>query len=129
MSTRPRRLRLFPLKLTFAAAIVLGVGACNSYRVRSQLIPAPTVSGDLFRCAQLELGRSGYAIVGADRASRWLHAQRRIDRSFRSPERAEIYVTVIPDETGDGSHLQLTDNSHATADADQLRERCIAPTE
>jgi hypothetical protein len=71
----------------------------------------------------LELGKAGYAIVGADRASGWLQAQRRID-SFWRGGRAEIYATVIPDDDGDGSHLQLTNNSYAEPDADRLRAVC-----
>jgi predicted transcriptional regulator len=73
----------------------------------------------------LELGRAGYAIVGADRASGWLQAQKRIE-GFFEVKRAEIYVTVIPDESGRGSHLQLTDNSHAEDDADRLRTPCAS---
>ena len=61
--------------------------------------------GDLYRCLQLELGKAGYAIVGADRASGWLQAQKRIDGFWRGTRRAEIYATVIPDEDGVGSNL------------------------
>jgi hypothetical protein len=77
---------------------------------------------------QLELGRAGYAIVGADRASGWLHAQKRIEGFFKT-KTAEMYVTVIPDEVGDGSHLQLTDNSYAEDDANALSAACAAAAE
>ena len=103
------------------ALLVLLTAGC--YRVRSELIPTATPPGDLYRCVQLELGRAGYAIVGADRASGWLHAQKRV-QTLLSTERAEIYATVIPDEGDLGSHLQLSDNSYAEDDADHIRGAC-----
>ena len=99
---------------------MLSSGAC--YRVTSQLLETPEPPEDLYRCLQLELGRAGYAIVGADRASGWLHAQRRIERWDRVV-RAEIYATVISNEA-QGSHLQFTENSHAEGDAAGIRESC-----
>lgn len=123
MTALPRRFRLPPLRVWIAACAIV-LGACQPYRVRSQLIAAPAESGDLFRCSQLELGRAGYAIVGADRASGWLHAQKRTLGIF-GVKHAEIYVTVIPDEAGGGSHMQLSDNSSAEDDADQLRAVCV----
>ena len=109
--------------IVLAACLVLGASAC--YRVRSQLIATPAPPEGLYRCVQIELGKAGYAIVGADRASGWLQAQKRID-SFWHGGRAEIYATVIPDEDGGGSHLQLTDNSQGEADADRIRSACAS---
>ena len=123
MNTRPERLQPPSLKIVAPVLLVLALSGC--YRVRSQLIPTPTPPAELYKCAQLELGRAGYAIVGADRASGWLRAQKRSENIF-GVKRAEIYVTVIADD-GQGSHLQLTDNSHAEDDADRLRSTC-APT-
>jgi hypothetical protein len=105
------------------SSVVL-VASAGCYRVRSELITTAAPPEDLFRCVQLELGRAGYVIVGADRESGWLHAQRRIERFF-DVDRAEIYATVIPAEAGNGAHLQLTDNSHAAEDADHIRAACI----
>lgn len=107
-------------------ALVLLALTTGCYRVRSQLISTPSPPDELYRCVQLQLGRAGYAIVGADRASGWLHAQRRIDRFLRKTVRAEIYATVIEDDDGSGSHLQLTDNSHAEDDAERIRAECVA---
>lgn len=106
-----------------AVSILLGAPAC--YSVHSELIASPAPPAGLYRCLQLELGRAGYAIVGADRASGWLKAQKRIE-SFWHGGRAEIYATVIPDEAGGGSHLQLTQNSYAEADAERLRTACVS---
>jgi hypothetical protein len=111
-------------KLVLASVLVLGLVGC--YRVRSQLVPTTAGPRDTYRCAQLALGRAGYAIVGADRESGWLHAQKRINGFFKV-KRAEIYVTVIPDESGQGSQVQLTDNSYAEDDADRLHATCVAP--
>jgi len=116
--------RAYPSRQAIVVAGVLTLAGC--YRVRSQLLASPTPPEDLYTCAQLELGRAGYAIVGADRASGWLQAQKRMDNLFTGVKRAEIYVTVIPDESGGGSHLQLTDNSYAEEDADRLRAACAA---
>ncbi len=103
------------------ALVVLGsVTAC--YRVNSQLLETPRPPTDLYRCLQLELGRAGYAIVGADRASGWLHAQRRMERIHETVT-AEVYATVIPDEAR-GSHLQITDNSYARGDAEHILHTC-----
>ena len=88
------------------------------YRVNSRLVQTLEPPNDLYRCLQLELGRAGYAILGADRASGWLHAQRRVER-LMDVVQAEIYATVIA-EDGDGAHLQLTDNSHASDDAERI---------
>ena len=121
-----RELCLYRRHVVLGVAVVLlilGTEAC-SYRVRSQLITTPSPPERLYRCLQLELGRAGYAIVGADRASGWLQAQKRMG-GFRGG-RAEIYATVIPDEGGGGAHLQLTDNSYAEADADQLEQACAS---
>lgn len=103
-------------------SIVLLVMASGCYRVDSRLARTPQPPTDVYRCLQLELGRAGYAIVGADRASGWLHAQRRIQRLF-SVAQAEIYATVIS-EDGGGAHLQLTNNSHATDDAARILGEC-----
>jgi hypothetical protein len=111
-------------KLLLASFLVLGLMGC--YRVRSQLVPTTEGPQDTYRCAQLELGRAGYAIVGADRESGWLHAQKRVNGFFKV-KRAEIYVTVIPDESGQGSQVQLTDNSYAEDDADRLHATCVTP--
>ena len=111
--------------LTLALAVGLLTVASGCYHVRSQLIPSPMAPQDVYTCAQLELGRAGYAIVGADRASGWLHAQKRIEGFFKV-KRAEIYVTVIPDELDQGAHVQLSDNSYAEADADRLSATCAA---
>ena len=108
---------------TVAFALLLWVSGC--YRVRSQLVDAPSPAPDLYRCVQLELARSGYAIVGADRQSGWLHAQKRIERLLETVQ-AEIYATVIPDDASGGAHLQLTDNSHAEEDADRILALCAA---
>lgn len=67
----------------------------------------------------------GYAIVGADRASGWIHAQKRINRFFKV-KRAEIYARVIRNESGSGSHLRVSDNSYAQGDADRLRASCAS---
>lgn len=117
---RTNRYSTLPRIATLATLTVLTAGC---YRVRSELIATPIPPTDLYRCVQLELGRAGYAIVGADRASGWLHAQRRI-KTLLSTERAEIYATVIPDDAEAGSHLQLTDNSYAADDADLIRAAC-----
>jgi len=110
------------VRLPAASAVFLVVlGGC--YRVRSQLIPVAETPHDVYRCVQLELGRMGYTIVGADRASGWLHAEKRTTRLLER-KRAEIYVTVIPDEADAGSQVQLSDNSHAADDADRLRATC-----
>ena len=114
------RLVLF---LGLVSATLLAAGC--SYRVRSQLIETPASPIDLYRCVQLELGRMGYAIVGADSASGWLHAQKRIESRW-DVKRAEIYATVIPDEAQTGAHLQLTDNSYAETDADRIRSACTS---
>jgi len=103
--------------------VLLAILTAGCYRVRSELISTPTPPGDLYRCVQLELGRSGYAIVGADRASGWLHAQRRV-QTLLSVETAEIYATVISDDDDASSHLQLSDNSYAEDDADYIRGAC-----
>lgn len=121
---RDARARCSDWSLLLATALVVALTGC--YRVRSQLLPTPAPPQDTYRCAQLELGRAGYAIVGADRESGWLHAQKRIE-GFFEVKRAEIYVTVIPDEAGQGSQVQLTDNSHAEDDADRLRGNCVTP--
>jgi hypothetical protein len=105
-----------------ALAALIALSGC--YRVRSQLVASPVPPDDLYTCAQLELGRAGYAIVGADRASGWLHAQKRTDSILTGLRIAEIYVTVIPEESVGGSQLQLSDNSHAEDDADRLRATC-----
>lgn len=105
----------------FVLALVLLLVGC--YRVRSQLIATQASPEDLYRCVQLELGRAGYAIVGADRASGWLQAQKRV-RFLLDIRRAEIYATVIPEEGGGGAQLQLTDNTYAEDDAEMLRSRC-----
>lgn len=97
------------------------LGGC--YSVNSRLLQTVEPEADLYRCMQLELGRAGYTIVGADRASGWLHAQRRMERFTGSVDRAEIYATVIG-EGDEGAHLQLTDNSHASEDAALIVERC-----
>lgn len=109
---------LMPL---LATGLLTLVSAC--YHVRSQLVSSPVAPQDVYTCAQLELGRAGYAIVGADRASGWLHAQKRIEGFFKV-KRAEIYVTVIPNERDHGAHVQLSDNSYAQTDADRLRTTC-----
>lgn len=114
-----------PSGLRIAALLVLACLGTSCYHVRSELISTPTPPDDLYRCVQLELGRAGYAIVGADRASGWLHAQRRIERFFEV-DRAEIYATVIANEEDGGSHLQLTDNSYAEEDAERIRASCLA---
>ncbi len=101
-------------------ALTLSTGAC--YRVTNQLLVTPEPPEDLYRCLQLELGRAGYAIVGADRASGWLHAQRQVER-WDGVVQAEIYATVIPDEAR-GSHLQFTENTHAETDAEAVRNAC-----
>ena len=112
------------LRLFVAASIPFITSGCHQYRVRSQLISGPTPPEALYRCVQLELGRAAYAIVGADRASGWLHAQKRIV-GLLEVSQAEIYATVIPDGESGGSHLQLTDNSHAEMDADRIRVACL----
>ena len=105
------------------ALLVMGVlGGAACYHVNSTVLDTPAPPADLYRCLQLELGREGYAIVGADRASGWLHAQRRIERVWEVVT-AEVYATVIPDEA-DGSHLQLTDNNWAEEDMDRIVQRC-----
>ena len=109
-------------RLLLASVLVVGLAGC--YRVRSELIPTAAEPQDTYRCAQLELGRAGYAIVGADRASGWLHAQKRIN-GLLEVKHAEIYMTVIPDDSGQGSQVQLTDNSHAAKDADRIRATCV----
>ena len=103
--------------------VVLLVAAIGCYSVNSRLLEMVRPPEDLYRCLQLELGRAGYAIVGADRASGWLHAQKRIER-IHEVVRAEIYATVIPDEQGGGSHLQMTDNSHAEDEAATILATC-----
>jgi len=108
---------------------LLGLIATACYSVRSRLIDTPTPPDELFRCVQLELGRAGYAIVGADRESGWVQGQKRITDFLRRTRRAEIYATVIPDESGPGSHLQLTDNSYAEEDAEQIRRVCTSDGE
>lgn len=100
---------------------LFAVAAC--YRVESRLIRTLEPPADLYRCLQLELGRAGYAIVGADRASGWLHAQRRVER-LMDVVQAEIYATVIAEDEG-GAHLQLSDNSHASDDARRILEQCV----
>jgi hypothetical protein len=86
---------------------VLGVlAATGCYRGRSQLIATSIAPEDLYRCLQLELGRAGYAIIGADRASGWLKAQRRIDR-FIEVASADIYATVIPVSSGTGAPVAM----------------------
>lgn len=110
-------------KRVLISGVLLGLAlSAGCYRVTSQLLETPEPPDDLYRCLQLELGRAGYAIVGADRASGWLHAQRRIDR-WDKVVRAEIYATVISTD-GSGSHLQFTENSYAEGDAAVVRERC-----
>ncbi len=94
----------------------------SCYSVNNRLVRTLEPPDDLYHCLQLELGRSGYAIVGADRASGWLHAQRRVDRVIDVVQ-AEVYATVIAEEAG-GTHLQLTDNSHASDDAAHVLARC-----
>lgn len=105
----------------FSVFVVTG---CHPYRVRSQLVTSPAPPETLYRCLQLELGRAEYAIVGADRASGWLHAQKRKKSFLGGVSRAEIYATVIPDEESGGAHLQLTDNSHAADDAERIKVSC-----
>lgn len=102
--------------------VLLLVAVSGCYRVNSRLIQTLEPPTDLYRCLQLELGRAGYAIVGADRASGWLHAQRRVER-LMDVVQAEIYATVIAEEGG-GAHLQLTDNSYAADDAEAILEQC-----
>lgn len=109
------------LAVVVVLAAVLVLLGC--YRVRSQLLATQMAPEEVYRCVQLELGRAGYAIVGADRASGWLHAQRRIQVLLKT-RMAEIYATVIPDESDGGSQLQLTDNSHAEEDAERIQARC-----
>ena len=113
------------LAVVLVLAFVLLLVGC--YRVRSELLATRIAPEEVYRCLQLELGRSGYAIVGADRASGWLHAQKRV-RYLLDMRRAEIYATVIPDESGRGSQLQLTDNSYAEEDAERIRGEC-APSD
>lgn len=115
--------------IRFAVVVVLAFVflLLGCYRVRSQLLATQTAPEEVYRCVQLELGRAGYAIVGADRASGWLHAQKRVQVLLKT-RRAEIYATVIPDESGGGSQLQLTDNSHAEEDAERIQDRC-APSD
>lgn len=110
-----------PLLAAMVVVLMTCVSAC--YHVRSRLLLTPVAPDVLYRCLQVELGKAGYAIVGADRASGWVKAQKRTHGSWRSG-RAEIYATVIPDEQGDGSHLQLTDNSDAKDDAEKLWQAC-----
>ncbi len=112
------------LRFTSLTILVVALSGC-SYHVRSQLIPTSGGPSDVYTCMQLALGRAGYAIVGADRASGWLQAQKRIE-TWWDTKRAEIYVTVIPDESGQGSHVQLTENTYAEQDAAQLRSACAA---
>lgn len=119
---RPRSRIGAPAYAVVAAVLILVTSGC--YRVRSELHVAPAPPGDLYRCLQLELGRAGYAIVGADRESGWLHAQKRVERLLET-SRAEIYATVIPDEDTGGSHLQLTDNTYAADDAESIRATCV----
>jgi hypothetical protein len=117
------QMRVSMLGLCVAATTLLAATGC--FRgVRNQLITAPANPQDLYTCAQLELGRAGYAIVGADRASGWLHAQRS-GAGLLGDKVAEIYATVIPNPEGTGSHLQLTDNPHADDDADRLVAACV----
>ena len=106
----------------FGALMLVLATVSGCYRVHSRLIQTLEPPEDLYRCLQLELGRAGYAIVGADRGSGWLHAQRRIERLMEVVQ-AEIYATVIS-EDGDGAHLQLTDNSHASRDAEHILAQC-----
>jgi hypothetical protein len=100
--------------------LLLGVAAC--YRVNNRLLDTPRPPTDLYRCLQIELSRAGYGIVGADRASGWLHAQRRVERIL-DVVTAEVYATVIPDEM-DGSSLQISDNSYARDDAARIVQIC-----
>lgn len=123
MKTPPERMQPPSLNVVVPALLALALSGC--YRVRSQLISTPTPPAELYRCAQLEIARAGYAIVGADRASGWLRAQKRSENIF-GVKRAEIYVTVIADDSGQGSYLQLTDNAHAEDDADRLRSTCAS---
>ena len=118
---RVNRSRARPCSPVVLLVAVVSLGGC--YRVRSQLIATTSPPDEIFHCVQLELGRSGYAIVGADRASGWLHGQKRVQRLF-DVVRAEIYATVIPPGTEVRSHLQLTDNTHAEEDADRIRASC-----
>jgi hypothetical protein len=122
MSAPQNPSRPFLVRCGVALAALIALSGC--YRVRSQLVASPVPPDDLYTCAQLELGRAGYAIVGADRASGWLHAQKRTDSILTGLRIAEIYVTVIPEESVGGSQLQLSDNSHAEDDADRLRATC-----
>lgn len=116
-------------RLCFRFAVLASLALTEGcYHVRSQLIATPTPPDDLYRCVQLELGKAGYAIVGADRASGWLHAQRRIERLMEVVQ-GEIYATVIPDEETGGAHLQLSDNSHAKEDAERIHAECAPPPE
>jgi hypothetical protein len=103
-------------------ALLLIVGTTGCYGVNSRLLETPHPPTDLYRCLQIELGRAGYGIVGADRASGWLHAQRRVERLV-DVVTAEVYATVIPDQ-GDGSHLQISDNSYARDDAEHILHMC-----
>jgi hypothetical protein len=67
----------------------------------------------------------GYTIVGADRASGWLHAQKEEKNWLGKVQTAEIYITVIPGDASADSHIQLTDNSYAEKDASELQQRCV----
>lgn len=111
------------IRLTTVLLLALVLLLVGCYRVRSRLIATQASPEDLYRCVQLELGRAGYTIVGADRASGWLRAQKRV-RFLLDMRRAEIYATVIPEEGGGGAQLQLTDNTYAEEDADAVRSRC-----
>ena len=97
----------------------------SCYGGRSELLSTPTPPGDLYRCIQLELGRTGYSIVGADRASGWLHALRRTGHLF-GPTHAEIYATVIAADDGSGSQLQLSNNSQAEDGVARIQTQCLA---
>lgn len=105
--------------------LLLVLASMGCYGVQSRMMETPTPPDELYRCVQLELGEMGYALVGADRASGWVQAQKRMTSFFRGTVRAEIYATVIPDEGGGGSHLQLTENTYAEEDAEQLRRACL----
>jgi hypothetical protein len=74
--------------------------------VSAVLSPGQGLSSGYSESLQLELGRAGYAIIGADRASGWLKAQRRIDR-FIEVASADIYATVIPVSSGTGAPVAV----------------------
>ena len=109
-------------------ALLVAVTACAP-RSRSQLVPAPTSTDELYDCVRYELARLGFTIVDSDRAGGFVRAQEEFNDWLGEPRTREVYATALVPPGQSRPHLQITSNRHAHEQADRVISACAPATE